>query len=126
MKSLIVASLLFFTCSLWADQVTLVNGDRITGSVIRGDGKALIMKTDTAGDVTLKWDSIAAISAPGPLYIGLSDGQMIVGSMETVNGAFNVTTRTAGVVVAAKESIPFLRHNDEQLKAQAEIDHFRN
>jgi putative salt-induced outer membrane protein len=106
--------------------VTLVNGDRITGSVIRGDGKALIMKTDTAGDVTLKWDSIAAISAPGPLYIGLSDGQMIVGSVETVNGAFNVTTRTAGVVVASKDSIQFLRNNDEQLKAQAEIDHFRN
>jgi len=126
MKPLFVATLLLSTCSLWADQVTLANGDRITGSVVRSDGKTLVMKTDTAGDVTLKWDSIGAISAPGPLYIGLSDGQMIVGSVQTVNGAFNVTTRTAGVVVASKESIQFIRNNDEQLKAQAEIDHFRN
>ena len=84
------------------------------------------MKTDTAGELTLKWDSIAAISAPGPLYIGLGDGQMIVGSVETVNGRFNVTTKTAGVVATSKESIQFIRNNDEQAKAQAEIDHFRN
>jgi len=122
----ILICILFVMSVAWADQVTLTNGDRITGSVVRTDGKTLFMKTDTAGDLTLKWDSIVAISAPGPLYVGLSDGQMIVGSVETVNGAFSVTTRTAGVVVASKESIQFIRNNDEQLRVQAEIDHFRN
>lgn len=110
----------------WADQVTLTNGDRITGSVLRSDTKVLVLKTDNAGELTLKWDSIAAISAPGPLYIGLGEGQMIVGSVETVNGRFNVTTQTAGVVATSKESIQFIRNADEQAKAQAEIDHFRN
>ena len=95
MKFLIAASLLLCSCSLWADQVTLANGDRITGSVLRSDSKTLVMKTDTAGEVTLKWDSVAGISAPGPLYIGLAEGQMIAGSVETVNGTFNVTTKTA-------------------------------
>jgi len=85
-----------------------------------------VIKTDTAGEVTLKWDSITAISAPGPLYFGLSDGQMIVGSVETVGGKFNVTTKTSGVVATSKESIQFIRNSDEQTKAQAEIDHFRN
>lgn len=85
-----------------------------------------MIKTDTAGEVTLKWDSITAISAPGPLYFGLSDGQMIVGSVETVGGKFNVTTKTSGVVATSKESIQFIRNSDEQTKAQAEIDHFRN
>jgi len=126
MKFLIAASSLLCGCSLWADQVTLANGDRITGSVLHSDTKTLVMKTDTAGEVTLKWDSIAAISAPGPLYVGLGDGQMIVGSVETTNGKFNVTTKTAGVVATSKESIQYIRNGEEQAKAQAEIDHFRN
>jgi putative salt-induced outer membrane protein len=126
MKFLMAASSLLCACSLWADQVTLANGDRITGSVLRSDTKTLVIKTDTAGEVTLKWDSIAAISAPGLLYIGLAEGQMIAGSVETVNGRFNVTTKTAGVVATSKEAIQFIRNGDEQAKAQAEIDHFRN
>jgi putative salt-induced outer membrane protein YdiY len=126
MKFLIAAASLLCAGSLWADQVTLANGDRITGSVLRSDTKTLVVKTDNAGEVTLKWDSIAAISAPGPLYIGLADGQTIVGAVETVNGRFNVTTKAAGVVATSKESIQFIRNNDEQTKVQAEIDHFRN
>ena len=121
-----ILAMLLLSCLAWADQVTLANGDRITGSVLHSDTKTLVMKTDTAGEVTLKWDSIAAISAPGPLYIGLGDGQVIVGSVETVNGKFNVTTKTAGMVATSKESIQFIRNADEQAKAQAEIDHFRN
>ena len=34
----------------WADQVTLTNGDRITGSVLRSDTKVLVLKTDNAGE----------------------------------------------------------------------------
>jgi len=117
---------MFFVGIAWADQITLANGDRITGSVVRSDTKVLVLKTDNAGELTLKWESIAAISSPGPLYIGLGGSQMIVGSVETVNGRFNVTTQNAGVVVTTKESVQFIRNNDEQAKAQFEIDHFRN
>jgi hypothetical protein len=49
-----------------------------------------------------------------------SDSCQIVGSLETVNGAFNVA------VVASQKSMQFIRNNDEQPKAQAGIDHFRN
>jgi putative salt-induced outer membrane protein YdiY len=126
MKFLFAATLLLGACSLWADQVTLANGDRITGSLLRSDTKILVLKTENAGELTLKWDSIAAISAAGPLYVGLSDGQTIVGSVATVNGRFNVTTQTAGVVATSKDSIQFIRNGDEQAKVQAEIDHFRN
>ena len=118
--------ILFLTGITWADQITLTNGDRVTGSVIRSDTKTLVLKTENAGELTFKWESIAAISAPGPLYIGLEGSQMIVGSVETVNGRFSVTTQNAGVVVTSKESIQFIRNNDEQAKAQSEIDHFRN
>jgi putative salt-induced outer membrane protein len=119
-------SLFLLSCLAWADQITLTNGDRVTGSILHSDTKTLVIKTDSAGDLTLKWESIAAISAPGPLHIGLSDGQTIVGSVDTVNGRFNVTTQAAGVVATSKDAIKFIRNNDEEAKAQAEIDHFRN
>lgn len=125
MKSLIAAAALF-GCSLWADQITLTNGDRVTGAILRSDTKTLVLKTDTAGDLSFKWDSIAGISAPGPLYVGLNDNQTVVGAVETVNGRFNITTRAAGVVTTSKEAVQFIRNNDEQAKVQAEIDHLRN
>ncbi|MCU1335594.1 MAG: hypothetical protein JWO19_1175 [Bryobacterales bacterium] len=122
----VLISILSVTGLAWADQVTLTNGDRITGSIVRSDMKNLVLKTDSAGEVTIKWDSIAGISAPGPLYIGLSDGQTIVGSVDTVDGRLNITTQAAGVVATSKDAIQFIRSNEEQAKAQAEIDHFRN
>jgi len=36
----------------FADQVTLKNGDRLTGTVVKSDGKELVLHTDAAGDVT--------------------------------------------------------------------------
>src|SRR4029077_7471197 len=39
-----------------ADQVTLKNGDRLTGTIISSDGKTMLIKTDLAGDVNVQWD----------------------------------------------------------------------
>lgn len=122
----IVISVLVFMGVVWADQITLTNGDRITGSIVHSDTKSLVVKTENAGEVSLKWESITAISAPGPLYVGLSDGQTIVGSVETVNGRFAITTQAAGAVSAAKETVQFIRSGAEQTRIQAEIDRYRN
>ena len=46
---------------MYADQVTLKNGDRLTGTVVKSDGKTLVLHTDAAGDVTLKYDNIQEI-----------------------------------------------------------------
>jgi putative salt-induced outer membrane protein len=120
--------LVFLTLSFvaLADQITLTNGDRITGSILRSDTKNLVLKTDNAGEVTLNWDSVAAISAPGPLHVGLNDGQIIVGAVETANARFVITTQTAGVVTAARDTVQFIRNNEEQTRIQAEIDRFTN
>jgi len=118
--------LLAFSLVAFADQVTLTNGDRLTGYILRSDTKTLLLKTDNVGEVTIKWDAVVAISAPGPLHVGLSDGQTIVGAVEAGNGRFVITTQTAGVVTAARDTVQFIRNNEEQTKIQAEIDRFRN
>ena len=43
--------ILSFMCVAWADQITLANGDRITGAILRSDTKSLVLKTDNAGEV---------------------------------------------------------------------------
>lgn len=37
--------------ALFADQITLTNGDRLTGTIVKSDGKELTLKTDYAGEV---------------------------------------------------------------------------
>lgn len=41
------------TCCLQADQVTLKNGDRITGKIVTSDAKTLTIKTDAMGEVKI-------------------------------------------------------------------------
>jgi hypothetical protein len=67
-----------------ADQVTLKNGDQLTGSIIKADVKTLLIKTKFAGDVTVQWDAIASIELSQPLHLELKDGQTIVGLVSTV------------------------------------------
>jgi hypothetical protein len=58
----LAASVLFFLCSqALADQVSLKNGDRLSGAIVKSDSKTLILHTDYAGDVALKWDAIQEI-----------------------------------------------------------------
>ncbi len=44
--------LCFFAGSVMADQVTLKNGDRLTGTIVKSNGKTLLIKTEFAGEVT--------------------------------------------------------------------------
>jgi putative salt-induced outer membrane protein YdiY len=107
-------ALLLLAGSLFADQVTLKNGDRLTGSILKSDTKSLILKTDFAGTVTIAWDAVAAIKADGPLYIGLKDSQTLVGSVDTRDGVLEIQTQTTGELRTTKETVNFLRNKDEE------------
>ncbi|MBZ5636051.1 MAG: hypothetical protein LAO55_23225 [Acidobacteriia bacterium] len=42
-----------FGGAAWADQITLKNGDRLTGSLLKSDEKNLVLKSESAGTVTI-------------------------------------------------------------------------
>ena len=46
------------TSAVFADQITLKNGDHLSGTVVKSDGKTLVLHTDFAGDVTVQFDAI--------------------------------------------------------------------
>jgi putative salt-induced outer membrane protein YdiY len=97
-----------------ADQVTLKNGDRLTGTIVKSDGKTLLLKTDAAGEVTLKWDAVSAIASSGPLNLQLKDGQVVSGNVTTDDGRFEIATSNRGHVAAPREAVVAIRNAEEQ------------
>jgi len=112
----IAVCLLFFLPAIpaVADQVALKNGDRLTGSITKADGKELVIKTDYAGDVTVKFDAIQGISSTGDLHVVLSDGKTVVGPVSTSGDNVEVATRTGRTVEAPKSSIKSVRSPAEE------------
>jgi putative salt-induced outer membrane protein YdiY len=113
-ESLTLIALFAFSSALYADQVTLKNGDRLTGKVVKSDGKTLVLHTDAAGDVTLKFDAIQEIKTDEELHVGLKGGKTAVGPVTTSDGKLEIVTKTGGTVEAAKEDVTLIRNDAEQ------------
>jgi putative salt-induced outer membrane protein YdiY len=114
-QSLTLLILLAISAASFADQVTLKNGDRLTGTVVKSDGKTLVVHTDAAGDVTLQFDAIQGIKADEDLHVTLKDGKTVVGPVTTTDSKLEVATKTAGTVEAAKDDVTLIRNDTEQL-----------
>jgi hypothetical protein len=123
MLVLTTLSLSLLSLPVLADQVTLKNGDRLSGIIVKSDddAKTLLIKSDLAGDVTIKWDVVTAIVSSQPLHIILSDGRVIVGRVTTTDGTLEIAT-DSGTVPAAHDAVKAIRDN----ATQAEIDRLQH
>src|ERR1700730_4721409 len=111
---LLPLTLIFCSIALFADQITMKNGDRFTGAVIKLDGKNLVFKSEYAGTIAVPWDAVAAISSTEPLSITLQDGQLVVGQVTTSDNRFVIQTRDAGRVTASRDAVQMVRSQAEQ------------
>jgi putative salt-induced outer membrane protein YdiY len=105
--------LALFAIPALADQVVLKNGDRITGSIEKSDGKTLVIKTDYAGEITLKYDVIQSMTSTADLHVTLG-GKTAVGPVTTSDGNLVVASKTAGNVEAPLASVTVLRDPAQQ------------
>src|ERR1035437_1868324 len=109
-------TLFALSSALFADRVTLKNGDRLTGTVVKSDGKTLLLHTEAAGDVTIKFENIQEIKSDEDLHISLKGGKTAVGPVTTTEGKIEIASKTAGTVEAPKEDVTLIRNDAEQLK----------
>ena len=123
---LLSLSLCVFAAAARADQVSLKNGDRLTGTIIKSDEKALLIKTEFAGEVTVKWEAISAIESDHPLHLALKDGQTIVGAVKTEDGKLEVAAKETGNVSAPVGSVVSIRNDDEQKRFDEEAERLRH
>lgn len=99
---------------LLADQITLNNGDRLTGMIVRASPANLVIDTGSAGTVTIAWGSIQAISSDAPLFVALSDGRTLLGAVSTAGAQLRIATQDQGVVTVARDLVAAIRNQSEQ------------
>jgi putative salt-induced outer membrane protein YdiY len=117
---------LTFTAITLADQVTLKNGDRLSGQIVKSDAKELTLKTEFAGVVTIQWAAIDAINSPGPVYVHLTTGETLTGPVTTTDGNFQVATPTAGTVAVTKDKVKTIQSKDEEAAYEKSVERLSN
>ena len=87
----------------WAVQMVMKNGDRVTGTIIKQDGKTITVKTDNFGIVTAPWDKVASLKSDQPVNVVLKDGKTLVGTVAPSEGKVGITTKDTKVDVSPGE-----------------------
>lgn len=95
-----------------AETVKLKNGDRITGTVVKSDGKSIEIKTDYAGNVKVQWSAIAELKSEKPLYVA-SAGKTVKGRISATSEQVAVVT-DSGETVVPLSSLSAIRNDSEQ------------
>lgn len=105
----------FFLVGLaaWADQVVMKNGDRVTGVIVKQDGKTITVKTENFGTVSAAWDQVSSIQSDQPVNVVLKDGKTLVGTVSPSQGKVEVTTKEAKLDVSPGE-VATIRNAAEQ------------
>jgi putative salt-induced outer membrane protein YdiY len=103
-----------FCSALFADQVVLKNGDRLTGTIAKSDDKTLLIKTEFAGEVTVQWPAVQELNSTQPLHVTMANGITVAGPVTTTDGSLEVRTATSGTVTVAKADVTALRNDAEQ------------
>jgi putative salt-induced outer membrane protein YdiY len=67
---------LLWVLPVLADEVRLVNGDRLTGEIVRMEKGSLLLKTTYAGDVHLMWQEVVCITSDQELTFRLKNGEI--------------------------------------------------
>jgi putative salt-induced outer membrane protein YdiY len=99
---------------VFADQIILSNGDRLTGTITKSDAKNLVIKTEFAGEVTVQWPAVQQIDSTQALHVGLKDGSTVVGPVKTSDGNFEVEPADKAPVAVPKDAVTFVRNDAEQ------------
>ena len=106
-----------------ADQLTLKNGDRVTGAIVKKDDKSITIKSDAFGEITAPWDQVAAITADKPLTVVLKDGKTVEGTLAISAGKVEVATKDTKVSADIAD-VQVLRNADEE-KTYERLQHPR-
>jgi len=102
------------TSAVFADEITLKNGDHLSGTIVKSDGKTLILHTESAGDVTIDFKAIGQITSEKELHVTTSDKKTLVGPVTTTDGKIEVATKTGGSVEVPPADIALIRNDAEQ------------
>jgi hypothetical protein len=106
-------TILLLASAASADQISMKDGDRITGDIVKKDGDTVTVKSKNFGTVTLKWTDVATVKSDQPINVSLSDGKTVKANIETRDGRIQVAAPGAPQTVDPKDVVT-LRNDAEQ------------
>lgn len=105
---------MWFACPVAnAEQVSLKNGDRLTGTIVSMDGKKLVLKTPYAGEVSIDWESVDQFTSDQPLVVTKADKQTVTGTVKSEGSDYVVTT-AQGSQTMPKSEVAVMRSPADQ------------
>jgi putative salt-induced outer membrane protein len=116
-----VGVLSFVASCARADTLVLKNGDHLTGAVVSSDGKELTFKTDFAGEIKVKWPTIAEVKSDKPLYVVMPDKKTVSGDVTTEGGNLVVHTRDSGALPVPYGNVTTIRSEEAQAAYEASL-----
>jgi putative salt-induced outer membrane protein YdiY len=110
----ILASSVCGTAALHAEQVSLKNGDHLSGAIVSMDGKKLVLKTTYAGEVSIDWAEVSQFSSDQqPLVVTKADKQLVSGTV-AAEGSDVVVTTAQGVQKVPRADVSTMRSPADQ------------
>jgi putative salt-induced outer membrane protein YdiY len=83
-----------------ADEIRLLNGDHITGTIVSKSGGDLKVKTSYAGTLTIKWADVGSIGTTGPVRVVLTDDTSLNATVASA-GDGKVTLKAGSIIQTA-------------------------
>jgi putative salt-induced outer membrane protein YdiY len=111
---------------LRADQVTLNNGDRLTGSIITSDEKTVLIKTAYAGEVTVDRTMITALRTDEPLNVTVKERGVMKAAVETADSAVKVEPPGGEVLTVKPDEVTAIRNDAMQKAHDREVERVTN
>jgi len=113
-QSIALIAFLGLAAAALADQITLKNGDHLSGTIVKSDGKTLVLHTEYAGDVTVEFTAITQITTEKQLHVTTADKKTVVGPVTTSDGKIEVATKSGGTVEVPPGDVVLIRGDAEQ------------
>jgi len=96
----VLFAILLSVSSARADEVRLVNGDRLTGDIISLENQTLLLKTTYAGDIRINWSKVACIVSPKKLAFVLKTDEVLTGQTDCPSdGVIQIKAETTGTTL---------------------------
>ena len=112
--SLVFVSLICSAVALSAEEVSLKNGDHLSGAIVSMDGKKLVLKTSYAGDISIDWAEVSQFSSDKqPLVVTKADKQLVSGTVAAEGSDVMVTT-AQGVQRVPRADVTTMRSPADQ------------
>lgn len=124
MKRLLTCTvlLLAFAVQTSADQITLRNGDRVTGKIVKTDGGKLVVTTDLLGDVSVDLAAVTNITTDQPIYVTLEDGRTVSGTLTASADKMELRAANANVVAMDRSAIKIIRSEAEHVAYESSLN----